>query len=236
MQPAALTDKVRCLASWHGGEEPQVCVFAARKMGLDKVSALPSPLGVCVAVTLPPPSQGWILNKRLNNIWWHGRRSNSFPRLKHCPHCYWYCYRGWDEGSIQPARDGVWGTGVNCSRREGTGTEVVGMDHEGSETVLVASGSSLSWDYITALAFAEMFGNMSPVAHEKSLYEGTAWAALQKSCLPTKPIKYNLSGSTVFFWGWSRLAHSEAFYALAVEPGGAEHSPCFSYLTQSWGH
>lgn len=46
------------LASWHDGEEPQVCVFAGRKMGLDKVSALSSLLGVCVAVTRPPPSQG----------------------------------------------------------------------------------------------------------------------------------------------------------------------------------
>lgn len=81
--------------------------------------------------------------------------------------------RGWDNVPIQPARGaGAWGTGENCPGRERAGA--AGMDHEGSETVLVALGSSASWDDITALVFAEMFGSVSPVAHEKALYKGTA--------------------------------------------------------------
>lgn len=50
---------------------------------------------------------------------------------------------------------------------------MAGTDHEGSETVLVASGSSVSWDDIMRLVFGNMFGNMFPVAHEKALYQGT---------------------------------------------------------------
>jgi len=43
-----------------------MCVIGVRKTGLDKVSALSCSLGVCIAVTLSPPSQGQILNKYLN--------------------------------------------------------------------------------------------------------------------------------------------------------------------------
>lgn len=145
------------------------------KTGLDKVSALSCSWGDCVAVTLPPPSWGQILNKYLNETPWRGSRTQSFPKWKHCPCCYWHCYGEWDEVPIQPARGaGAWGTGANCPRRERAGAGAVGTDHEGSETVLVALGSSVSWDDITALVFAEMFGSVSPVAHEKALYEGTA--------------------------------------------------------------
>lgn len=206
-------------------EKSCMYVIAVRKAALGMQSALSCSLVVCHNTDFSQP--GCILNKWLNEIWCHG--TGPSPSLDesvaHAITGIGGCLRGSTENRGELSWDGKDMVGL------------AGMDHKGSESVLVASGSFASWDDITALAFAGMLGSASPVADEKALYKGTAWAALQRGRLPTLPINCNLSDSNVFFLGLEPFSPLRGLHALAVEPSGAEHNPCFSYhFTQSWGH
>lgn len=59
------------------------------------------------------------------------------PYLKMLPKLLLTWHRRWHEAAIQPRRAGAWTRGT---KRAG----MAGTDHWGSETVLVASGSSVS--------------------------------------------------------------------------------------------